>query len=258
MTFTTLCWVVNSNCEDACRCCLFFRTYHPVIWDVGHTLENLQCVSLTCDARSTKEGLLWLAMREPERGGTCSKRQNPTQCPIRESVNTSVIRRHWVANRELDEKLHDDDGASPHKVGSVLLSPAPARRPLPLPTTNITAIFSTSHSYSSYYLRSRILVLLLLLLPLLLPCYYYHHPICDHAVLSQAGDKTTTTTTATTTTTTTEITPLGAVIVCWEWAARYPQTKKIHDHDYIARLLRFELEKVLLQMGRESSLLSFC
>jgi len=24
----------------------------------------------------------------------------------------------------------------------------------------------------------------------------------------------------------------------------YPQTKKIHDHDYIARLLRFELEKV--------------
>ncbi|CAE7401010.1 PRKG1 [Symbiodinium natans] len=25
---------------------------------------------------------------------------------------------------------------------------------------------------------------------------------------------------------------------------QYPQTKKVHDHDYIARLLRFELEKV--------------
>lgn len=27
-------------------------------------------------------------------------------------------------------------------------------------------------------------------------------------------------------------------------APRFPRTKQIHDHDYIARLLRFELEKV--------------
>jgi hypothetical protein len=43
--------------------------------------------------------------------------------------------------------------------------------------------------------------------------------------------------------------PLGGPLVACSdvvstEAPRFPRTKQIHDHDYIARLLRFELEKV--------------
>lgn len=45
----------------------------------------------------------------------------------------------------------------------------------------------------------------------------------------------------------------GPLVACSDSVQpRFPRTKQIHDHDYIARLLRFELEKVGTK-GRETT-----